>query len=165
MERHLFNTHVQCTYSIHITLDSGACNAHYLFEGLSDVCFYLFIFWLCGVFLAGQSFSSCSEWGLLFTVVRGLLVAVASLVVEPRLQAHGLQQLQDASSVVLAPGLQMLCGMWNLLGPGIELLPSALSGILLSAILPRKSATVFLRDYQKISRKKKHKPMNKNPLD
>ena len=32
-----------------------------------------------------QAFSSCSEKGLLFVVVRGLLIAVASLVVE-----HGL---------------------------------------------------------------------------
>ena len=31
------------------------------------------------------AFSSCSEWGLLFLVVRGLLIAVASLVAE-----HGL---------------------------------------------------------------------------
>ena len=30
-------------------------------------------------------FSSCGEWGLLFIVVRGLLIAVASLVAE-----HGL---------------------------------------------------------------------------
>ena len=32
-----------------------------------------------------QAFSSCGEWGLLFIVVRGLLIAVASLVA-----AHGL---------------------------------------------------------------------------
>ena len=31
------------------------------------------------------AFSSCGEWGLLFVVVRGLLIAVASLVAE-----HGL---------------------------------------------------------------------------
>ena len=32
-----------------------------------------------------RAFSSCSEWGLLFVVVRGRLTAVASLVAE-----HGL---------------------------------------------------------------------------
>ena len=32
-----------------------------------------------------QAFSSCGEWGLLFVAVHGLLIAVASLVVE-----HGL---------------------------------------------------------------------------
>ena len=31
------------------------------------------------------AFSSCVEWGLLFVVVRGLLIAVASLVAEHRL--------------------------------------------------------------------------------
>ena len=32
-----------------------------------------------------QAFSSCGQWGLLFVAVHGLLIAVASLVVE-----HGL---------------------------------------------------------------------------
>ena len=32
-----------------------------------------------------RPFSSCSEWGLLFVAVRGLLIVVASLVAE-----HGL---------------------------------------------------------------------------
>ena len=32
-----------------------------------------------------QAFSSCSEWGLLFIAVHGLLIAVASLVAEHRL--------------------------------------------------------------------------------
>jgi len=35
--------------------------------------------------LADKDFSSCGEWGLLFTVVHRLLIAVASLVVEHRL--------------------------------------------------------------------------------
>ena len=49
--------------------------------------FILFIyFWLRCVFVAACGlFSSCVEWGLLFVVVRGLLIAVASLVAE-----HGL---------------------------------------------------------------------------
>ena len=38
-----------------------------------------------GLLCYAQAFSSCGEWGLLFVVVRGLLIAVASLVVE-----HGL---------------------------------------------------------------------------
>ena len=51
--------------------------------------FYLFIlltyFWLRWVFVAVRVFFSCGERGLLFFAVRGLLIAVASLVVE-----HGL---------------------------------------------------------------------------
>ena len=48
---------------------------------------YLFIYFgLHWVFIAAHGlFSSCGEQGLLFIVVRGLLIAVASLVVE-----HGL---------------------------------------------------------------------------
>ena len=42
-------------------------------------------FWLCWVFISVRAFSSCGERGLLFVVVRGLLIAVASLVVK-----HGL---------------------------------------------------------------------------
>ena len=50
------------------------------------ILFYLFYFWLRWVFVAVQGlFSSCSERGLLFVVVRGLLIAVASLIAE-----HGL---------------------------------------------------------------------------
>ena len=48
---------------------------------------YLFIyFWLSWVFVAAHGlFSSCGERGLLLLAVRGLLIAVASLVAE-----HGL---------------------------------------------------------------------------
>ena len=37
------------------------------------------------------AFSSCGERGLLFVAVRGLLIAVASLVAEHGLQVRGLQ--------------------------------------------------------------------------
>ena len=40
-----------------------------------------------------QAFSSCGKRGLLFDAVRGLLIAVVSLLLEHRLQAHGLWQL------------------------------------------------------------------------
>ena len=45
---------------------------------------YLFLAAL-GLHCCTQAFSSCSEQGLLFVAVRGLLIAVASLVAE-----HGL---------------------------------------------------------------------------
>ena len=45
---------------------------------------YLFLAAL-GLRCCAQVFSSCGEWELLFVAVRGLLLAVASLVVE-----HGL---------------------------------------------------------------------------
>ena len=46
-----------------------------------------------GLHCCAWAFSSCSEWGLLFTVVHGPLIAVASPAVE-----HG---LQNASSVAV----------------------------------------------------------------
>ena len=69
----------------------------------TDGCFDSFFF-LINLFLAAlglccctRAFSGCSECGLLFAV-RGLLIVVASLVVEHRLQARGLQQLWLAGS-------------------------------------------------------------------
>ena len=50
--------------------------------------FYLFIYLFLaalGLHCRAQAFSSCGEPGLLFVAVRGLLIAVASLVAE-----HGL---------------------------------------------------------------------------
>ena len=54
---------------------------------------YLFILAALGLRCCTRAFCSCGEWGLLFVVVRGLLIAVASLIAEHRLQAQGLQQL------------------------------------------------------------------------
>ena len=48
---------------------------------------YLFIY----IFGCARAFSSCSERGLLFVSVRGLLIAVASPVAEHGLQARGPQ--------------------------------------------------------------------------
>ena len=61
-------------------------------------------FFLVGLGLRGcaRAFSSCHERGPLFVVVRGLLIAVASLVAE-----HGL--LGTQTSVVVAHGLSS-CG-------------------------------------------------------
>ena len=57
--------------------------AHFLF--LKFIYFiYLFLAAL-GLRCCARAFSSCGEQGLLFVVVHGLLIAVASLVVE-----HGL---------------------------------------------------------------------------
>ena len=48
--------------------------------------FFSFFFWLRWVFVAAHGlFSSLGEWGLLFVVVRGLLLAMASIVAERRL--------------------------------------------------------------------------------
>ena len=67
---------------------------------------YLFILAALDLRCCAQTFSSCSKRGILFIAVRWLLIAVASLVAEHGLQAHGLQQLWHAGSVVVARRLQ-----------------------------------------------------------
>ena len=42
---------------------------------------YLFIFGCVGSRFCARAFSSCGEWGLLFIAGRGLLIAMASLIV------------------------------------------------------------------------------------
>ena len=71
--------------------------------------FYFLVFGFLaalGLRCCARTFSSCSERGLLFVMVRGLLIVVASVVAEHGLQAHGLQQLQHTGSVVVGCRLQ-----------------------------------------------------------
>ena len=65
-----------------------------LFFFLKILFIYLFIYLFMAVLVlhcCAWTFSSCGERGLLFVAVRGLLIAVASLVVEHGLQAHELR--------------------------------------------------------------------------
>ena len=83
------------------------------------------------------AFSSCGEWGLLFVVVHGLLIAVrrpltitASLVVEHRPQTRKLSSCGSWA--------QLLRGMWDLPGPGLEPVSPALAGGFLTTAPPGK---------------------------
>ena len=65
-----------------------------LYIFLKNKFIYLFIYLFLaalGLHCCAQAFSSCGEWGLLFLAVRGLLITVASLVVEHRLWERRLQ--------------------------------------------------------------------------
>ena len=55
------------------------------YEFLKFIYFIYLFLAVLGLRCCVRAFSSCSEWGLLFVAVRGLLIAVASLAVE-----HGL---------------------------------------------------------------------------
>ena len=58
------------------------------------ISFYKFIYLFSaalGLRSCELAFSSCGEWGLLFVAVHRLLIVVASLDVEHRLQVHRLQ--------------------------------------------------------------------------
>ena len=74
--------------------------------------FYLFLAAL-GLCCCTWAFSSCGERGLLFCAVCRLLIAVASLVAEHRLQACRLQQLWHVGSRVQAQQLWH----WGLVAP------------------------------------------------
>ena len=60
-------------------------------EGTPSGPFVLFFLAALCLHCCARAFSSCGKWGLLFVAVRGLLIAVASLVAEHRLQGRGLQ--------------------------------------------------------------------------
>ena len=58
----------------------------YFFSLYKFICLFIFLFSVVlGLHCCMEAFSSCGEQGLLFIVVHGLLIAVASLVTEHRL--------------------------------------------------------------------------------
>ena len=73
--------------------------------------------------MSRQGFLCCSGWGLLFVAVRRLLIAVASLVEEHRLWAHGLQELQHVGSVAVAHRLSRPTACEIFLNQGLNLCP------------------------------------------
>ena len=87
------------------------CQTLYLYIYLFIHSFIYLVLAVLGIRCCTWAFSSCGEWGLLFLAVRGLLIAVTSLVVEHGLQVRGLQQLQHTGSVVVARRLSS-CGSW-----------------------------------------------------
>ena len=70
-----------------------------------NIYIYLFLAVL-GLHCCMWAFSTCSDWGLLFIAVYGLLIVVAFLVAEHTLQVRKLQQLWHTGSVVVACRLQ-----------------------------------------------------------
>ena len=78
-------------------LDPGRGSSEILYLGCNRWAYssvfkkLIFIFGCAGLHAFVWASSSCSEWGLLLTGVWELLIAVASPIVESRLQACGLQ--------------------------------------------------------------------------
>ena len=87
-----------------------------------------------GLHCCSRALSSCDERGLLFVVVHGLLIAVASL-------CCGARALGAQASVVVARGPR---GMWDLPRPGLEPVSPALAGGFLTTAPPGKPIVVFL---------------------
>ena len=80
-----FNTQPNSSFDFH-----RKCNLNQPVWKFFYCChFFFFNFWLCWVVTAMyRLFSSCGEPGLLFVVVYGLLLGMASLVAEHRLQVQ-----------------------------------------------------------------------------
>ena len=80
---------------------------------------YLFLSVL-GLCFCARAFSRCGQRGPLFIAVCGPLTIAASLVAEHRLQTRRLSSCGSWA--------QLLHGMWNLPGPGLEPVSPALAG-------------------------------------
>ena len=111
--------------------------------------YFLFFLAELGLHCCTWAFSSCGEQGLLFIVVLGLLTAVASLIVQHGIQACGLsscgtQVLECGGFSGCGARAQLLGGMWDLPGPGIEPMSPALAGGFLTTAPPGKSLKYFL---------------------
>jgi len=87
---------------------------------------YPFDFWLHWVLLAVGGLSLVAEWGLLFVVVQASHCDGC-----PCRRAQAREPAVFGSCGQWAP---LLCGMWDLSGPGIEPMSLALAGKFLSAV-------------------------------
>ena len=82
-----FSEHLGCFHALAI-VNSAAMNigVHAPFLPFLKKIYFIYLFLaVLGLRCCAWAFSSCGEWGLLFVAVCGLLIVVASLVVE-----HGL---------------------------------------------------------------------------
>ena len=75
---------------------------------------------MLGLHFCARAFSSCGKRGPLFIAVRGPLTVAASPVAEHRLQTHRLSSCGSRA--------QLLRGMWDPPGPGLEPMSPALAG-------------------------------------
>ena len=82
-----------------------------------------------------RGFSSCGKWGPLFIAVRGPLTIAAPPVTGHRLQMRRLSNCDSRA--------QLLRGMWNIPGPGLEPVSPALVGGFLTTAPPGKPCRFF----------------------
>ena len=112
--------------------------------------YLLIYFCLCCVFVAvHRLLSSCGEQGLLFVAVHGLLSLQWLLLLRSTGPRHagfsscGSWALERRLSSCGTRNL-LLCGMWDLPGPGIEPVPPALAGGFLTTAPTGKPKKVHL---------------------
>ena len=127
------------------------CFTHILYNFLKLILVNWFILAVLGLCChlgsLWEAFSSCSEWGLLFIVVRKLLIVVATLVSEHRLHAGFSSCIMWAQWLWLLGSRAQVCGAWSqwplstwdLPRLAIKPVSAALAGGFLTAGPPEKS--------------------------
>ena len=88
-----------------------------------------------GLRFCARAFSSCGKWGPLFIAVRGPLTIAASPVAEHRFQTRRLSSCGSRA--------QLLRGMWDLPGLGLEPVSPALAGGFSTTAPPGKPPLCF----------------------
>ena len=91
---------------------------------------YLLFMAVLGLRFCARAFCSCGKWGPLLIAVRGPLIIAASLVAEHRLQMCRLSNCGSRA--------QLLRGIWDPPGPGLEPVSPALAGRLSTTAPPGK---------------------------
>ena len=89
-----------------------------------------------GLRFCARAFSSCGKWGPFFITVCGPLTIAASLVVEHSLQTRRLSSCGSRA--------QLLRGMWDPPGPGLEPVSPAMAGRLSTTAPPGKPSVVLI---------------------
>ena len=85
---------------------------------------FIYLLWLCWVFVAARRLSpGAALWLWCMSFLQWLPLLWSS-----GLGARGRQQLQRADSVLVARWLSMVCSMWELPSPGLELASPVLAG-------------------------------------
>ena len=101
----------------------------------------IYLFWL-------RALSSCSEWEPFRLGVRGLLTVVASLFAEHGLQAPGFRscgaQAPERRPSICGTQAQLLRGMWDPPGPGLEPVCPALASRFSTTAPPGKPLQCYL---------------------
>ena len=92
-----------------------------------------------GLRFSARALSSCGKRGPLFIAVRGPLTIAASLVAEHRLQTRRLSNCGSRP--------QLLRGMWDPPGPGLEPVSPALAGRLSTTAPPGKPPVYSLNQW------------------
>ena len=140
-------------YQLHLLYSVGLSYGYYFLFKIYYI--IIIIIWLCWLFVAVHGLSLVAVSGGYSVAAHGLLIAVASLVVEHRLQgvwtsvvvtrglsSCGLRALEHRLSSCGA-WAQLRRGMWDLPAPGIEPVFPALAGGFLTTAPPGKSWILF----------------------